>query len=169
MLAHIVQYLRSNNVSFRLSSHPAPEPLPTVAYHLPPGGVMVETCVVLIAGKPAIACVARRAQLSLPRLKNELGAAVFEGSAQDLPAPFTGIDGPIPPLGGALGGIATLLDESLGVAAAIAFPVFSGFDVIELPYDDFLHVERPRIASFSFGGELPEGELDDPEALAAVP
>jgi hypothetical protein len=132
--------------------------------------VVVETYVVLISGKPAIACMARRAQLSLPRLKNELGTEVFEGSAQDLPAPFTGVDGPIPPLGGALGGIATLLDESLAIAAALVFPVFSAFDVIEIPYDDFVHLERPRIASFSFGGELPEnGEPDEPETLAAHP
>ncbi len=59
MLERVVHYLHSHDVPFRLSSYPSPEPLPGVAYRLPPGGVMVETRVLLVDGQPTVACMAR--------------------------------------------------------------------------------------------------------------
>lgn len=167
MLDHVVKYLRSHGVPFRLVSHPSPEPLPAVAYRLPPGGVVLETHVLLVAGRPAIACTPRGSRLSLPRLKAELGADVLEGTAEDLPPPYTGAPGPKPPLGGALG-VLTLIDEAVSAASAVAFEAFDASDVVEIPYDEFARLERPRIASFADSGELPENtEAEEPERKVA--
>jgi hypothetical protein len=35
-------------------------------------------------------------------------------------------------------------------------PVFSNADIMEVPYEELSRLERPRIASFAVGGELPE-------------
>lgn len=116
---------------------------------------MVESRVLLVGGQPAIACVPVGAGLSLPRLAAELGAEVVEGSAGDLPAPYTGAAGPVPPLGRGMGAL-TLIDETVAAASAVAFAAFAPTDIVEIPYDDFSRLERPRVASFAIGGELPE-------------
>src|SRR5262245_27678818 len=155
MLDRVVKYLRSHNVPFRLSSLPSPEPLPLVAVRLPPGGLTLETHVVSVGGRPAIACVGRGAKLSLSRLSQDLGMEVLEGGTEDLPPPYAGAAGPVPALGGALGTI-TIIDESVAAASCVVFAAFSPADVIEIPYDDFARLEKPKIASFAIGGELPE-------------
>ena len=154
MLERVVHYLHSHDVPFRLSSYPSPEPLPGVAYRLPPGGVMVETSVLLVDGQPTIACVVQGAKLNLASLENELGMVV-EGSAEDLPSPFKGAGGPTPPLGRAMG-LLTLIDEAVAMASAVVFAAFSSNDIVEIPYDDFSRLEQPRVASFAAFGELPE-------------
>jgi hypothetical protein len=156
MLARVVQYLHSHDVPFRLLSSPAPEPLPLVAYRVPPGGIMVETCVLLVAGRPAVACMPRGAKVNLPRLEAELRATVIDGSAQHFSPPYTGAEGPIPPLGRALGATLTLVDETLEMFSPLAFAAFSPYDILEIPFDDFSRLERPRITAFAVGGELPE-------------
>lgn len=155
MINRVVSHLRDNGISFRLSSQPSPEPLPAVAHEVPPGGLVVDTRVLLIGGRPAIACVPRGAKLDLPGLAHELGAAVLEGSAADLPPPFTGASSPIPPLGSAMG-VLTILDTRMVAASAIVFEAFSRCDCFEVPYDAFERLEHPRVASFAVGGELPE-------------
>jgi hypothetical protein len=156
MLERVVHYLRSHNVPFRLFSYPSPEPLPDVVHPVPPGGLMVETRVLLVGGQPAIACMPRGSQVNLPRLEVELGTLVIEGSAADLPPPYTGTSGPIPPIGRAIGAL-TLVDEAVSLASPIVFAVFASTDVVEVPYDEFSRVEQPRVSSFAIAGELPEG------------
>ena len=158
MLGRIVNHLRENGISFRLSSQPSPEPLPAVAHPVPPGGLLVDTQVLLVGGRPAIACLPRGAKLDLPGLGHELGVEVIEGSAGDLPPPFTHAAGPIPPLGSAMG-VLTVVDTRVTIASTIAFEAFSRSDCVEIPYDDFARLERPRIASFAIGGELPEAAV----------
>jgi len=155
MLDHVVHHLRAHGVSFRLSSQPSPEPLPLpgVAHSVPPGGLWVETRVLLLGGRPAVACVPRGSKMSLPALTNELGVEVIEGSPRDLPPPYATAAGDIPPLGGAMG-VLTLVDAGVTVASSIVFNAFSPHDVVELPFDDFARLEQPRVASFAVGGEL---------------
>jgi hypothetical protein len=157
MLERIVLYLHSHLVPFRLSSHPSPEPRPLVAHRPPSGGLYIQTHILLAGAEPAIACTARGAQLSLPRLRTELGIIAVPGTPDDLPAPFNGATEPLPPLGGALG-MLTILDASVATAAALSFAAFEPTDVFDVPFEDFARLERPRIASFAIGGELPEGE-----------
>jgi hypothetical protein len=160
MLDRVVSYLRSHGVSFRLSSYPSPEPLPPVLQPISPGGLMVETCVIMAGGRPAIACLPRGTQLSLVRLTHELGVDVIEGTSADLAPPYKDADGPLPPLGGALGTL-VVIDEKVSLASTIAFPAFSSTDILEIPYEEFSRLERPRIASFGIGGELPERAADE--------
>lgn len=155
LLDRIVWYLRAHQISFRLTSRPSPESLPDVAFAVSPASVRVQTRLLLVGGRPAIACVARGAKVSLQRLAHELGVPVSEAVRAYLPPPYTRASGPIPPLGGAMDAI-TIVDAGVTNAPAIAFEVFSAFDCIELPYDDFARHERPRVASFAIGGELPE-------------
>lgn len=167
MLDRVVAYLRTHGVPFRLSSHPSPEPLPAVAHCVPPGGLAVETQVLVVGGQPAIACLPRGERLSLPELRHELRAEVIEGSPADLKPPYSQAGGQIPPLGGAMGAL-TLIDERLTSASAIVFTAFSPNDCIELSYDEFARLERPRVASFTTGGELPEhAEPQEPNKKVA--
>jgi prolyl-tRNA editing enzyme YbaK/EbsC (Cys-tRNA(Pro) deacylase) len=155
MLERVVTYLHANAVSFRLSSHPSPEPLPAVALRLPPGGVMLDTHLLLVGGQPAIACVASGARLSLPRLSHELSTDVIEATPRELPEPYRGVQGPVPPLGREVGAL-TLVDERVAVASSVTFAAFTPYDLVEMPFDDFARLERPRVVSFAVGGELPE-------------
>jgi hypothetical protein len=93
-------------------------------------------------------------------LKAELGTDVVEGTADDLPSPYTGAAGPIPPLGGELGTL-TLIDSAVATASSLAFAVFAPTDIVDIPDDEYSRLERPRIASFAVGGELPERTAAD--------
>jgi hypothetical protein len=96
-----------------------------------------------------------------------LGADVIEGAAADLPPPFCSARELVPPLGGVMG-VLTIVDERATIASAIVFLAFSPGDCVELPYDDFARLERPRIASFAIGGELPAGqEAEDTQKKVA--
>ncbi len=155
MLGRIVNHLKKNGISFRLSSQPSPEPLPEIVHPVPPGGLVVDTTVLLAGGRAAVACLPRGCKLDLPALVNELEVEVVEATPADLPPPFNGAAEPIPPLGSALGAL-TIVDTRVTIASAIVFEAFSRSDCIEIPYDELARLERPRIASFAVGGELPE-------------
>lgn len=122
---------------------------------------------VLVGGRAAIACMPRGDKLSLPRLRYELGMDVLEGTPADLPPPYSRAAGRIPPLGGAMSAL-TIVDERVSLAAALVFTAFVPTDHVELPYDEFARLERPRIASFAVGGELPAGheEKETPKKVA---
>lgn len=157
MLDQIVHYLRTHAIPFRLSSQPSPEPAPAVAHPVPAGGLLVDTQVLVVAGRAAVAAMPRGAKLSLPRLRQALGADVIEGVPADLPPPYSRATGPVPPLGGAMG-VLTIVDERVSTSSAVLFLAFSPFDCVELPYDDFARLERPRVASIATGGELPAAQ-----------
>lgn len=154
MLERVVHYLRSRNVPFRLFSYPSPEMLPDVVHPVPPGGLLVETRVLLVGSQPVIACVPQGSNIDLALLKLELGTLVIEGSAADLPSPYTGASGPIPPIGRAMG-VTTFVDEAVSQASPLVFNAFASTDIVEVPYDEYSRVEQPRVSSFAIGGELP--------------
>jgi hypothetical protein len=162
MLDQVVQYLRAHGVPFRLSSAPSAEPSPTVAHPpMPPGGVLVETRVLVVGGKAVIACMSPGAVPSLPQLQRVLGLVAVEGVPANLPPPFAQAAGWIPPLGGAMG-VLTVVDERLASASVLVFQAFSPNDWMEVPYDDFGRLECPRVAAFATFGELPDtGTLDE--------
>ena len=159
MIDRVVNYLRSRGVSFRLSSQPAPEALPAVAYAVPPGGLAVETQVLLVGGRPAIACFPKGEKVSLPALVNEIGTEVVAGAPSDLAGPFAQASGPIPPVGGAMGAL-TIVDERVAEKGAIVFYAFSTCDWFEIPFDQLVRIEQPRFAAFAMGGELTKGETE---------
>ncbi|MFT3775494.1 MAG: hypothetical protein QM820_59865 [Minicystis sp.] len=80
---------------------------------------------------------------------------MIAGSPADLPAPFTHANEPIPPVGSAMG-ILTIVDTRVASMGAVVFTAFSPCDCFEIPFDELARLERPRIADFAVGGELPE-------------
>jgi hypothetical protein len=62
-------------------------------------------------------------------------------------------------------GVLTIIDDRVSLAAALVFTAFSPHDAIEIPFDEYARLERPRIASFAGGGELPES-TEEPRKVA---
>jgi prolyl-tRNA editing enzyme YbaK/EbsC (Cys-tRNA(Pro) deacylase) len=157
MLDRVVRYLHDATVAFRVVSFPSPEPLPEVAYSLPPGGLLIDTRVVLIGAQPAIACTRQGVPLSYARLATFLREPVLHADSGDLQGEIAKAGDPVPPLGG-LVGAPIFIDEDATETAIIVFRAFAPNDFIELSYEDFARVERPIVASFGRAGELPAAE-----------
>jgi prolyl-tRNA editing enzyme YbaK/EbsC (Cys-tRNA(Pro) deacylase) len=154
MIDAVVHYLHEAGIPFRLTSYPAPEPEPPVAHRLPPSAKLVETHLVLVDGKPAIACTVCGEAVSLPALSTETGGVVVDSGPDDLTGDYHGATGPIPPLGGMLG-VPLFVDVRVAELPNIAFRAFGPNDYLEISYDDLALVEHPRVASFGEAGELP--------------
>jgi len=114
----------------------------------------VETRIVLVDGRLALACAAEGASLETTRLARALGAHVVTSGADELPDEFRGAPGPIPPTGG-LFGVPLFVDDEVPKHGLIVFRAFAAHDYVELSYDDFARIERPRVTSFATWGELP--------------
>jgi prolyl-tRNA editing enzyme YbaK/EbsC (Cys-tRNA(Pro) deacylase) len=155
MLAKVVEYLRSNGVPFRLLSYAASEPEPRVA-HRSPETLAVDTHVVLIDGRASLACLPRGEKVNIPGLLATLHARFIEeqGARDVLPWPFGSSAFPIPPLGRMLGA-PLFVDQALLRAPILCFEAFSRNDFLELTFDDFARLERPRVEAVAVAGELP--------------
>jgi len=154
MIDSVVHYLHEAGIPFRLTSYPAPEPEPRVAYRPIPTAQLVETHVVLVDGQPALACTLCGDYASLAALSTETGGVVEESDAEDLSGEYHGASGPIPPLGG-LVGVPLFVDSRVAELTNVAFRAFGPNDYLEISYDDLALVEHPRIASFGEAGALP--------------
>jgi prolyl-tRNA editing enzyme YbaK/EbsC (Cys-tRNA(Pro) deacylase) len=160
MLARVVEYLRSNDVPFRLESYPSPELEPHVAHAVRPRTALsVDARIVLIDGRPAIGCVPTGEELNTAGLRNNLGAEIVEeGTIDDLPWFLDQVSTPMPPLG-RLFGVPLFVDERVAAAQMVCFAAFAPNDFIEMAYDDLARIEQPRIAPVGVAGELPPAEL----------
>jgi prolyl-tRNA editing enzyme YbaK/EbsC (Cys-tRNA(Pro) deacylase) len=154
MIDSVVHYLHEAGIPFRLTSYPAPEPLPVVAYRPMPTAQLVETHVVLVDGRPALACTVCGEAVSLPALATETGGVVVDSDAEGLSGEYHGAAGPIPPLG-RLVGVPLFVDVRVAELPNVAFRAFGPNDYLEISYDDLALVERPRVAAFGEAGELP--------------
>ncbi len=150
----VIRYLRQARVPFRAFSYAAPESLPAVAHPLPPGAQLVDAYVVLVGGKPAIACIQSGEMIDLLALAQEAGATALESSANELQDEHRDASGPLPPLGGVFG-VPLFVDERVAQSATLTFRAFDTNDYVEVLYEDFARLERPRVAAFSKAGELP--------------
>jgi prolyl-tRNA editing enzyme YbaK/EbsC (Cys-tRNA(Pro) deacylase) len=160
MLARVVEYLRTNDIPFRVESYPSPEPEPAVAHAVHPAGTInVESHVLLVDGRPAIACVPRGEGLNLAGLRNALNAElVEEGNLDDLPWFLEEEGSSIPPLG-RLFGVPLFVDERVATSPALCFAAFSPTDFVEVNYNDLARLEQPRVGSLALAGELPPAEV----------
>jgi prolyl-tRNA editing enzyme YbaK/EbsC (Cys-tRNA(Pro) deacylase) len=154
MLDTIVKYLHGARVPFKLASYPSEELEPIAIASLAPHAVRVETRLLFVGGRLVLACFAAGHTVDPVALAHELGGAVIEASAPDLPAPLDELAGPIPPLG-SLYGVPVILDQAARAGTSVVFRAFSGSDWFEIPYDDFARLEQPRVASFALAGSLP--------------
>jgi Ala-tRNA(Pro) deacylase len=156
-LPHVVEYLKSNCVSFRLVSYFSPEPDPPVAHaSRPTGALTVDTHVLSIDARLTLACVPRGEKINLAGLLATLPADLIEEQIGMGGLPSTPAGGAllIPPLG-RLFGTPLLVDEAVTLAAVICFEAFATTDFIEMNYDDFARLEQPRVAPVALAGELP--------------
>ena len=149
----VVEYLQHAGVAFRLTSYPVPEAQPAIAHALRPGGQIVQTRVVLIDGRPALACAPEGLSFDLAGIGAEVGASVLEGSADDLPGPFRGAPEPLPPLGHMLH-VPLLIDESLAASSTLAFRAFSSGAYVEIPYQELSRIEQPKVLRLAIAGAL---------------
>lgn len=165
MLDTIVAYLHGNRVPFRLTSYPTEEPLPHAAHVMPPNSMLVDTEVVLIGGKVALACFPAGEAIDYGALGASLGAVCIAGDHSDLPTALVGIAPPIPPFG-QLFGLTIILDETLSTSAAILVcPTFGGNDFFDVAFEEWARLEAPRIASFASAGELGVGSESERTTL----
>jgi Ala-tRNA(Pro) deacylase len=153
MIDAVVRYLHQGRVPFRAFSYAAPEPQPVVAHRLPPGAQLVDAHVVLVDGKPAIACIPSGETLNLAAIALDTGAIAIESSSAGLGDEYRDAAGPLPPLGGVFG-VPLFVDERVTQAALLTFRAFDANDYIEVLYEDFARLERPRVAAFANAGEL---------------
>jgi hypothetical protein len=169
MLDTIVAYLHGNRVPFRLTSYPSEEPLPHAAHPMPPSAMLVDTEVVLVGGRVALACFRAGSIVDYSALSSALGSTCVAGDHSDLPSALAGLSPPIPPFG-QLFGLTIILDETVNNGAAvIVSPAFGGNEFFDVLYDDWVRVEAPRIASFASAGELPERTQDTTPATSHAP
>jgi Ala-tRNA(Pro) deacylase len=154
MLDNAVRYLRDAGVPFRVFSYASPEPLPRVAHPVPRGGLLLAVRVVIVAGRASLACMAADDTIGWTGLANALDASVVGGDTADLPSAFRNIQPPLPPFGG-LFGVPLFADDSVPAHATLVFPAFAASDFVELAYEDFARLERPRVAPVAAHGELP--------------
>jgi len=153
LMSAVLAYLRAEGAAFRLTNYPVPEAQPAIAHPLRPGGQDVSTRVVLVDGRPALACVPEGMTVNAAGLAAALGASVLQGSPNDLPGEFRGAPEPIPPLGHLLG-VPLFVDERLAASTILAFRAFSRGVCVELAYGDFARMEQPKIVSLAIGGSL---------------
>jgi prolyl-tRNA editing enzyme YbaK/EbsC (Cys-tRNA(Pro) deacylase)/uncharacterized protein with GYD domain len=149
-----IGYLRKQGAAFRLTNYPLPEQQPAIAHALRPGAHDVTTRVVLVDGRPAIACVPSGSSVNMARLGSVLGGNVLAGSPDDLPGAFRGASEPIPPLGHLIG-VPLFVDEQLTASIMLAFHAFSSGVCIEVAYEDFARIEQPKILPLATAGSLP--------------
>jgi prolyl-tRNA editing enzyme YbaK/EbsC (Cys-tRNA(Pro) deacylase) len=118
--------------------------------------MVVDTWILVIDGRLSMACIPSGERMDLLGLRANLGAElVTEATVDEFVTAFGGASLPAPPLG-RLFGLPLLVDASVANADVISFAAFAPYDFVEIVYDDFARVERPRVADFIRAGELPE-------------
>ena len=155
MLDTIVGYLHGARVPFKLTSYPSEEPSPQVAHPLPPSSVLVDTEIIRIGDRVALACFPAGEKADHAAIGAALGGVVTPGDASDLPGELATMPPPIPPFG-QLTGLTLVVDDRLAESSILVFQISAGSDFIEVPYDDWARLEAPRMAAFASMGELPE-------------
>jgi hypothetical protein len=129
----------------------------------------VDTEIVLLEGRPALACFRAGESIDLAALSSALGATCVRGDVSDLPYALTSLLPPIPPFG-QLFGIPIILDETVNTGAAVlVMASFGGNDFFDVAFDEWARLEAPRIASFSSAGELPQHTEERSEGQAQSP
>jgi Ala-tRNA(Pro) deacylase len=120
---------------------------------MPPHAMRVDTEVILVDGRVALACFPAGETIDYSALSASLGGVCVAGDHADLPGDISGLAPPIPPFG-QLFGVPIILDESAAGSPLMVMAMFGGNDYVELAYEDWARLEAPRMASFSSSGRL---------------
>jgi len=154
MLDTIVRYLHGARVPFKLTSYPSEEPSPHAAHPMPPHSVLVDTEIIRVGDRVALACFPAGESADYAAIGTALGGVAVAGDASDLPGELATMPPPIPPLG-QLTGLTLVVEERLAESVTLVFQASGGDDFFEVPYEDWARLEAPRIAAFASKGELP--------------
>ena len=129
----------------RLESYPSPESSPGVAAARPAGSVMVDTRILIVDGRPAIAVMPHGEGMNLLGLRADLGAEfVQEGEIGDLPWPYDDADAPVPPRSVACSELPVFIDPSVIGSNDIEFSVLGS---TRLHRDPLRRVRASRAAT----------------------
>jgi Ala-tRNA(Pro) deacylase len=153
MIENLVRYLHAARIPFRLASYPSEERQPKAAHPIPAGGMLVETELLVLDGRPVLACFPAGEAPDLAAVGAALGGLAVVGTSDELPDDLRYAEPPIPPLG-QLFGLPLVVDERVTRCSLIVFASFGESDFFEIPYEDFARLEQPRVAAFASAGEL---------------
>src|SRR5215468_10869339 len=151
MLGILVDYLHSARVPFRLASYPSEEDKPIAGQPLPPGGMLVDTRLLRVAGRAVLAVFPMDEDVDLAAISTALGDVVTNAEMDELPDEFRRAMGPIPPFGQLLG-IPIAIDARVRSAGVLVFRAFGESVYFEIPYEDWARLEQPRVAPFASKG-----------------
>lgn len=155
-LGTLVDYLHNARVPFRLASYPSEEDRPIAGHPLPPGGLLVDTRVLSIAGGGILAVFPDGEEPDLAAISTALGGVTVSATIEELPEDFRRAGEPVPPFG-QLFGIPVVVDARVAAAAVLVFRAFGESTYFDVVNDDWARLEQPRVASFSSAGELKPG------------
>lgn len=146
-----MRYLSGERVAFEVSHHPPRYTAQEVAQveHIP-GRLVAKVVMVVADGGPVMAVVPATARVSLPLLRDVLGARevrLAQESEFDHVFPDCEV-GAMPPLGN-LYGVPVYGDAALTKAPVIFFNAGTHEDVISISYADFARLVHPRVATFA--------------------
>lgn len=152
-LGTLVDYLHSARVPFRLASYPSEEDRPIAGQPIPPGGMLVDTRLLDVGGRPVLAVFPDGENVDLAAISTLLGDVATIATMDLLPEDFRRAGLPVPPFG-QLFGISIVLDARLASVGTLVFRAFGESVYFEIPYEDWARLEQPRVASFASVGEL---------------
>jgi Ala-tRNA(Pro) deacylase len=141
----LIEYLQSHGVEYRIVRQASP------FVGREAGCSLTRTVVVKLDGRLAMAAMPAEDRLNFNLLREAAGAATISLALEDeLAALFPSCEqGAMPPLG-QLFGMPLYADNHLVEAASISFNGGRHDEVVTLSCADFLRLERPRIARFTF-------------------
>jgi Ala-tRNA(Pro) deacylase len=154
LLKKISDFLDANHVRYVVITHsPAYTAQGIAALAHIPGKQMAKTVIVRANGKFMMAVLPASQHVDLRALRTVLGSPdVHIAHESDFEALFPGCElGAMPPFGN-LYGMPIYCDTSLRDDRQIAFNAGSHRELIQMDFDDYLQLVKPRIATF---GALP--------------
>jgi Ala-tRNA(Pro) deacylase len=151
MLASLVQFLDENNVNYRIVSHAKSYTAQGTAARVHvPGQEFAKTVILNVDDKTVMAVLAAFAHVNTEAVRAALKAkSVRLETESEIRRQFPDCElGAMPPFGN-LYGVEVLLEEGLSCNRELAFNAGSHEEVLEMPYEDFVTLIKPRIVSFA--------------------
>ncbi len=142
--------LEQNHVFYSLMPHSTAYTAQGAAATMRISGKEVAKCVVLWAGDEMIMAVLPAPKhVDLDKLSAVIGKPVRLATEQEFSSRFPDCEpGAMPPFG-SLYGLPVYMDDSLAEDKGVVFNAGTHHDAINLRYEDFVRLAKPRICSFA--------------------
>lgn len=145
------EFLDQNGVKYVVTRHSTAFTAQEVAAaaHIP-GRAMAKTVMVKLGGELAMVVVPASGRVDLKRLHQLTGEPVELASEAEFRAAFPDCEvGAMPPFGN-LYGVAVYVAGELGRNPSIAFNAGSHRELMQMQYDDFVRLVKPRIVELAY-------------------